>query len=55
MSPDLEVTPLTLAADTVAALSRILIEVVADGGSVSGGALLGALALVLARRRRRRD
>ena len=35
MSPDLEVTPLTLAADTVAALSRILIEVVADGGSVS--------------------
>jgi hypothetical protein len=28
---------------------------VADGGSVSGGALLGALALVLARRRRRRD
>jgi GNAT superfamily N-acetyltransferase len=35
MSADLEITPLTLAPDTVDALSRILIEVVADGGSVS--------------------
>ena len=35
MPPDIEIAPLALVADTVAALSRILVEVVADGGSVS--------------------
>jgi ribosomal protein S18 acetylase RimI-like enzyme len=35
MAPDLEIAPLTLAPDAVAQLSRILVEVVADGGSVS--------------------
>ena len=33
--PALEIAPLTLTAPTVAALSEILIEVVANGGSVS--------------------
>ena len=35
MKPGLEIAPLAPGPDTVAALSRILIEVVADGGSVS--------------------